>query len=228
MASVRIGPLAGQVSGSVGDITFSHNRCGAYVRARTPCKLHGTDPWVQAKNRFSSQSAAWATLSDEERLAWRTYSPNHPITDRLGESRILTGQQLFTGINSRLDLSGYSTLTLPPATPTPSALSSLSVSGNLSGNLSELIFTPSPLSATQVLWMSGCLLSSPAVNYVKDRILFIDVSPTEAASPYDWGAQALDRLGLPVIGQYLVAWISVFDTTSGLLSAPLTAKVVLT
>jgi hypothetical protein len=88
-------------SGSLGGITASHNRGGQYFRAR----LVPTDParTLQMARRaaFGALAARWlADLSSSQRDAWNDYAGNTPVVDVLGQSMLLTGQQMFVRTNT--------------------------------------------------------------------------------------------------------------------------------
>ena len=58
-------------------------------------------------------------LTDEERAAWAAWAATHPIVDRLGASRSLTGSQAYVKINANRDLAGDSTANATvPSDPT--------------------------------------------------------------------------------------------------------------
>lgn len=228
MAKIRAGSIAGQISGSVGGITFGHNRGGAYIRNRSLTVKHTTSYAMNAKQRFEAASSAWANLTDAQRLAWDSYAANYPITDAFGEKRILTGHQSFVGINSRRNIGGDAQLDLPPAADSPNGLTSLSLTGDIGAGAFTLVYTPDPIAATEKLWMYGCILPHAGINYVKNRLKFIGLSSAAEQSPYDWQADFVARCGTPVVGQIVVAWIHVYDTASGLISLPRSASVVVT
>jgi hypothetical protein len=228
MAKVRLGALAGQISGSVGALTFAHNRGGSYVRNRSLCVKHTTKYAMDAKERFTLESRAWADLDDTERLAWQSWAANYPITDTMGEKRILTGHQAFCGINSRRNLGSDAQLDLPPGADSPDGLTALSMTGDIGAGAFTLVYTPDPIAATEKLYMYGCILPHAGIAYVKNRLKFIGFSSAAEQSPYDWQSDFVARLGTPVVGQIAVAWIHVYDNATGLISLPRVARVTVT
>jgi hypothetical protein len=93
-------PIASQASGSLGGLVFAHNRGGQYIRRRvTP-----TDPASQrqmiVRNILTILASAWGTVLDaDQREAWNTYAANVAMTNRLGQTIYLTGQQHFVRCN---------------------------------------------------------------------------------------------------------------------------------
>lgn len=90
-----------QASGSIGGITYSHNRGGMYQRARSiPTNPNSTAQQL-VRNAMASLVAAWTgILTAPERLAWETYAVNTPVSDTLGDPLTLTGQQMYIRCNT--------------------------------------------------------------------------------------------------------------------------------
>lgn len=111
-------------SGSIADRTHSHNRAGQYTRnRRAPVQPIGTGRRSFIRNAFGSASAAWASLSNANQEAWISFAADHPITDALGQSVILTGHQMFVAVGTNLLNVGE---TLPSTPPTSLALADIS------------------------------------------------------------------------------------------------------
>jgi len=87
--------LVTQISGSIGGMTGSRNRGGNYLRARAI----PTDPSSAAQQRmraiFAFSSSGWAGLTAAQRAAWSLFGENVPVTDALGDSINLSGQQWY-------------------------------------------------------------------------------------------------------------------------------------
>lgn len=225
MAKIRIGALAGQISGPIGALSFGTNRGGAYVRNRSLTTTKTSQYALAAKNRFSLHSSAWADLSEAQRLSWSYYAATYPTTDSFGQKRIPTGQQCYVSINSRLSAAGFPTITNPSPTPTPPSLLSLDIAFDpILDPL--LVFTASPLNPSCVLWITACPLRHATTNFIENRLKFIGVSPTGQASGYAFVSQFLSRFSYPAIGNKIEFSVSVLDTTSGLLSLPRRVSVI--
>jgi hypothetical protein len=90
-------------SGSIGGVTYSHNRAGQYTRnRRKPVQPVGTGRRGVIKAAFGAASSAWAALSGGVQAAWSSYADSHPYVDRLGSSIKLTGHQIFVAVNTQL------------------------------------------------------------------------------------------------------------------------------
>lgn len=94
-------PVYTQVSGSVGGLTYASNAGGMYCRGRGIPTQPNTPAQQNVKNVFGILSTAWRdTLSQAQREAWTLYAENSPVTSRLGDPLILSGQQMFLRCNT--------------------------------------------------------------------------------------------------------------------------------
>lgn len=88
------------VSGSIGGITYAHNRNGMYARARaTP-----TDPASPAQNVVRAAVAelvnAWTNaLTNDQRDGWVAWSLGHPQSGPFGDAEYGTAQNGYVGLN---------------------------------------------------------------------------------------------------------------------------------
>jgi hypothetical protein len=113
-------------SGSIAGTVFSHNRAGQYQRnRRAPVQPVGTGRRAFVRANFSAASTAWAALTAANQAAWIAFANSHPITDSLGQSITLTGQQMYVAVGAQLLNCGQ---TLPTAVPVSSAVAAPVVS----------------------------------------------------------------------------------------------------
>ena len=92
--------IAGEPSGSIGGLTFSHNKGGQYIRAR----VVPTDPATvfQQINRAAVTLLAnrWVNiLTPAQRAAWDVYAANVPRPNALGDFRLISGLAHYTRSN---------------------------------------------------------------------------------------------------------------------------------
>lgn len=92
--------LIGELSGSVGALTASHNKGGSYIRSRVIPVNPGTVPQAIVRASMGQLAARWTnTLSPTQREAWDTYALNVPLLNRLGESVTVTGLNMYQRSN---------------------------------------------------------------------------------------------------------------------------------
>lgn len=119
-------------SGSLGGLTFSHNRGGMYMRARVVPTNPSTGPQNVARAAMASLSNRWAnTLTQVQRDAWDVYAENTPLPGPLGDPRNVGGLGMYIRTNVPrivvafaiiddapliFDVGSFSPLTAPTAT----------------------------------------------------------------------------------------------------------------
>src|SRR5438309_10637939 len=74
-------PIHGQMSGSIADNTFSHNKGGQYVRQRRVPTNPNSVKQQAARTILATLSAAWRTLSATNQQAWNNWAVVNPVTD---------------------------------------------------------------------------------------------------------------------------------------------------
>lgn len=104
-------------SGSVGGMTYSHNRSGMYMRARRIPVNPSSVPQQEIRALFSDASSAFKSLTPAEQLAWKDYAAGTPRVNALGDTIILTAQQMFVAVNTLGTQLGFPTFTGPPPSP---------------------------------------------------------------------------------------------------------------
>jgi hypothetical protein len=129
-------------SGSIADRTHSHNRAGQYTRnRRSPVQPIGTGRRAFIRSAFGSASAGWASLAPAVQEAWISFAADHPVTDALGQSVVLTGHQMFVAVGVNLLNVGESLPTNPPASVALPDISAVTSTASVAGGFSIDNFT---------------------------------------------------------------------------------------
>ncbi|KKN12154.1 hypothetical protein LCGC14_1019340 [marine sediment metagenome] len=219
MALVRAGALVGQISGSIGSNTFSRNRYGAYVRNRTVPITSTTQAALEAKNRLTAASQAWGALTSTQHLNWETWAQNNPITNRLGEARVLQGNAAYVELNTRILRLAGAQISEPPSADAPDALLTAVVTYDIGLGGTDITFTGTPLAAGVHLWAYFAVMNSDGINYFENLYKLAETGAAAQASPLDYLAAVEARFGTLVVGQK-VAWkIATADSATGLISS---------
>lgn len=224
MALVTPGSLVGQISGRIGAVVYSHNKGGPYVRNGTIPVTSTTPDALAAKARLGGFATNWKNLTAGQRLAWQDWAAENPYINRLGQARPITGIAAYISLNTRLAAAGATAIADPPITPTPAPLSTFSAVVDIGSGGTSATFTPTPLAASERLWMEAAVTNSSGIRNVEAYKRFIGVSGAAQATGYDFETQLVARLGALVAGQYVTLFFRVFDEDSGLYSPPLRAE----
>lgn len=222
------GPTIAAASGSLGGTVYSHNRYGAYTRTRAIPTNPSTLAQQNARGRFATQSAAWQSLTAAKQLAWKAWASANPITNALGAQQELTGHAAFVGINTRLTQATDAVINVPPLTPAPTSLVTLTATWDISAGDFELAFTATPLSADDKLWVQAAVVSSAGIKYIRNLLRVVVISAKAQATLLDTQTDIEAVFGGLQVGQTVHVWASVFDSATGLLSTPLSVSGVVT
>jgi hypothetical protein len=138
----------------------------------------------------------------------------------VGQSIRLQGNAAYVGINTRLVLAGFAEIPVPPAADPPDPLTALGGTFDIGAGAFEVSFAPSPLGATEHLYVWGCLLQDPSIKFVKNRVRYFRLSSAAATTPVDVEAGFKGRFGAPQVGNGVTFLAQVFDHATGLISVP--------
>lgn len=218
------GPLAAALSGSTGGTTASRNRYGVYFRTRAIPVTSTTPAALNAKGRLATASQAWESLTEAQRLSWSEWAVDHPIIDRIGQQQTLAGNAAYIQINSRLAAIAEAPLSVPPVAGAPTGLLTLVQTCDIGTGNFDLVYTATPLGATEKLYIQAAVVDSGGINYVTNKLRLVGQSAAAQASPFDHQSLLVARFGAILENQWVHVLISVVDTATGLLSGALSAK----
>lgn len=89
-----------QASGSIGGLTYSHNRFGMYTRARTTPVNPGSSFQSTVRNIMANLTQYWSNdLTASQRNAWDSYGLNVTTKNRVGDDVNLSGLNHFVRSN---------------------------------------------------------------------------------------------------------------------------------
>jgi hypothetical protein len=100
MAIITLGGGVAQASGSIGGTTFSRNRGGPYMRARS-VPINPNTTYQQAVRHYMTDlTSRWlSTLTADQRAAWDNYALQVPLPNPLGQPRNVGGIAMYVRSN---------------------------------------------------------------------------------------------------------------------------------
>lgn len=215
MAKFKMGPVVGDVSGALGNVVFSRNRYGPVMRVRVvPVKVV-SDYTVDIHGRLATLSQAWSALDPENMVAWKTWAEENPITDRLGDKRVLQPSAAFIGLNMRIIGAGGTQIDVPPLDPAPGSPGELTVVAENTPNLVTVATANAP-AAGQCCQIWACVLDSAGRTYYKNRLKSVFISSAAAAGPHDITTEMVARFGELLTGAVVKVHAQFVDNTTGL------------
>ena len=176
-----------QASGSIGGITYSHNKGGLYQRARTIPTDPATAPQVQMRNFVSQLVVRWtAVLTQVQRDAWAVYAANVPVIDALGDAMFISGLNWYVKMNTIRKLAPEAGVDNAPTTFTMAALTEPIFTVASATDLASVAFVNTDSWATGVLGSLLCFFSRPqsaGINFFKGPYRFAASIPGAVIPP---------------------------------------------
>lgn len=208
-----------QASGSLGGATASRNKGGGYFRARVAGTNPQTDAQTAQRGLFAAISAAWRSLTDAQRDAWKAAASAFPYTDSLGQVKTYSGSQLYNSLNGGILSAnpGAALLTDPPAPVTFPTLSNPALGIT---NDAGTMFLASPFSpATVPTYFAARIYATPGLsagvsNPPTSAYKLIKVQPA-AGNILSGLNEYTNVIGAAAIGSKVFVSIDLVSTDSG-------------
>lgn len=94
------GAMVGDLSGSIGSTTASHNKFGPYFRSKVIPVNPNTARQQAVRVVFATLVSAWNdSLTAEQRVAWNVWADNTPVQGKDGNPINITGQNAYIRFN---------------------------------------------------------------------------------------------------------------------------------
>lgn len=130
MARVEYGVIITDIQGSIGGITFQHNRSGKIARLRPKTHKNPTAPQVSSQVILAGMLNEWQQLSSAQQTNWNDFADLHTKDNMFGDTKTLSGLNWFCSINISRNYIGLASLITPPAYVLPVAVPAYSVTIN--------------------------------------------------------------------------------------------------
>lgn len=130
MARVEYGVIITDIIGSIGGVTFQHNRSGKIARLRPKTHKNPTSAQVDRQVKHAGILYSWQQLSGAQQGAWNDFADLHTKTNMFGDVKTLSGLNWYESVNLSRDLIGLGELIAPPAYNLPCAVPAYTVTIN--------------------------------------------------------------------------------------------------
>jgi hypothetical protein len=141
MARILFGNMVADARGKLGGIVYSRNTGGAYARQKVSPVQPRTNAQLDQRQRMATISKLWATLTQNQRTAWKAFSIQYKHRDVFGLQKQRTAQQMFVFCNLALISVGYPALLNPPTSLAVDALTSCGLVNTTSGVVEGVTIT---------------------------------------------------------------------------------------
>ena len=220
-----IGIVAG--SGKLNGTVLAKNKGGTYARVKVTPTNPQTTAQQNGRNILATHSQGWGGLTQAQRDGWNNAAANYPYTDRFGNIKHLSGQQLYVQLNSNLN---YANAAAIDDAPTPVAIPAITSLGIASATPTALsiTFTPTPIAAGFAMILRLTPNIKPGRAFVKNQFRNVAVIAAAGTSPHNTFAAYEALFGPPTTGSKIFVEAFLVSTTSGQAGIPLQAQIIVT
>jgi hypothetical protein len=222
MALVKFGGGIAGYSGKIAGTVFARNRSGAYARNWAVPVNPGTTAQSIARSRFGQQSFQWSLLTQANRTDWNGLASTMTRLNRLGESYVPTGRQIFLESSNNLALVGEPILTdAPISNVTPSLETQPTTqlqAKTVAGELDALTMDDLAAQSGIVIAIEAAPSNSGTKKNLNNQMRFIGFVISTAT--IDLKQAYVDAFGLAMqVGETIQVRLKAIDTVSGFGSA---------
>lgn len=170
-------------SGSIAGVTASHNKGGAYLKAKSNPTNPNSVRQQATRSLFGTFASRWSTLlSQAQRDLWNTYAQTHTIPDALGAPVYINGISWYIMFNTRLVDAGIAPIVVPPPAADPNGYDTFSV--DISAlNTVDVTFTDA-LGAAEVMQLWQTLPGTEGQTPNEKQARLVGYSGLAEASPW--------------------------------------------
>lgn len=226
MAKILFTAFLADMRGKVNGTVFSKNRGGAYARTKVTPSNPKTPAQNLVRSRLTGYSQAWRGLTQPARNAWNSAVASFPRTNVFGQSKILSGHQLYIGLNSQLAAAGQSAIGAPPLATGAPAVDSLATTAAETLQVLSLAYTPDPIPADTTMIVEATEQVSPGKSNINSLYRQIGTVAAAEASPADISSDYIAKFGTLVAGQKLGIRVRMVNNLTGEVSGAYTENVI--
>lgn len=234
MASTKLANFIVDARGKIAGTVYSHGKAGSYAKQSFVPSNPSTTRQINRRAQVRSMQSKWKELTQAQRDLWNKMSFDYPVQNRVGDTVVLSGHQLFIKLNLNLrSIPGLITMINTP--PTKRRFSTASFNFTVATNTDP----------TLTLTVVRTILKQGTSNTQMRSLIYATagLSPgayNPAASMYklvhnlagisgtmNFGSQYLSIFGLPAIGSQVFVKIVWMSLQSGLtLNAATVSRIV--
>lgn len=189
MALIRFSNLVNDIRGSSGGNVFARNRSGAYVRNRTTPLNPQSSPQMSTRASFGALAQEWRNLTQTQRDGWNEAVENFPYQNKLGETRLYSGEQLFIKLNRNLQSAELPTISDAPSPGDVSAVSSITATADVMGPSFQISGTTVNTVPTDVIVIQATAPKSAGIA-TQDRSQFRNIAVLDTTA-FEAGADQI-------------------------------------
>lgn len=220
MAKVKYSALVSGMSGKLNGSVMAKNKAGDYIRTKVTPTNPQTTAQVAARNRLATWAQAWRGITQAQRNAWIAATASFPVINVFGDSKLLSGNALYTQLNTNLALIGASAIDDAPSPVAITAITALSATAAAGTPALSITFAPTPVATGEKLLIEATPCVPPSQKFVKNRFRVIASVASAGTSPYNALSAYAAVFGNPVEDQVIYIRVTVISSVTGQRGVP--------
>lgn len=221
MALIKLTAIVDNISGKLNGTVFAKNKGGHYMRSKSMPSNPKTSFQTAVRARFGAIAQLWGALTQAQRNAWNAMASEFPYTNRLGDTKILSGFALHQKLNTNLAVIGADAISNPPEPISPNGIIRVEAIGAAGESALQVTgeFASGALSvpATAVI-MATPPLREGVSNFDTQLREIGTASEAELRNGFDAGSMYEARFGKMLEGQKIGVSVHTIADGSGIAS----------
>lgn len=217
MAKVLFTAVVADMRGKIAGTVFSKNKAGAFARTKVSPTNARTAAQTFARLRLANLSASWRGLSQTTRNGWIESAKSAFSTNVFGNTKTLSGQQLFVSAQSNIQLGGYQPFTLSPGIEAPILSGGLKINstGTVGGEITTLDFVATADTSENVVYLVASTgVISTGISNPSGKFKMLDFKG-DPGSTLSLLAAYTALFGTPTVGDNVYFEITAINITTG-------------
>lgn len=215
MAKLTYGPIVSDARNKIGGVVFSRARSGPYGRSKISPTQPRTSYQSNVRANFTTLSKLWGDVTmDANRAGWIALAARYPVKDIFGNSRILTGLQMFQKCNRALQAIARPAILVAPANLIATSPGNITVTPVAGATTIAITVTNNPgVGEVPVIFAAGPV--SRGKNTIGGALRQVTYFLDGAPGPYAAGAAYLVKFGAWAVGQRIFAQVFYTKESTG-------------
>jgi len=202
--------------GKLGGHVASKNKAGSYLRQKVTPTNPQTSYQTGVRNDHTSNSKAWRGLTAVQRTAWNNSVSDFVGTDIFGDSKSLSGFQLYCKLNGNLKNIGAAVISTPPSPAAVPCFTSLTAAADNSDAKVTLTYAGA-IAATEKAVLECTSGLSAGISFAKSHYRKVMVMASTDISPFEAGAAYVIKFGtFPAVGKKIFIRMKQVTIANGL------------
>lgn len=227
MALVKFSALISEMRNKLNGSVFARNRGGNYLRNKVTPNNPKTVAQVAARNLLATFSQKWRTLTEAQRLAWRSAVDAYKKTNVFGDVVTPSGNILFTRLNVNLSLIGQSSISVPPTPSGVEQLNEITVTADSTTPSLTIAVDPDPIPADTYAIVEATPSMSPGIYNANTAFRVVEVFDPAQISPLDITTKWGDKFGTLQAGSKLHVRVKFVNGKTGEVGLPISASAII-